>query len=70
MMKTHTYKEWKSLGFQVTRGEKSTGRNANGEATFKETQVVDIDVEEGYDFLSSEEMEFVCSDYFSDMGDR
>lgn len=33
-----TYDEWKALGRQVTIGEKSTGRNKDGKATFKRSQ--------------------------------
>lgn len=38
-MKAKTYEEWKDLGYQVQKGEKSTGRNKEGKATFTRSQV-------------------------------
>lgn len=37
--KARTYKEWRAEGFQVQKGQKATGRNAKGEATFRSNQV-------------------------------
>lgn len=39
----HTYDEWKELGYHVIRGEKATGRNSKGVATFTEDQVEEND---------------------------
>lgn len=38
-MKAKTYDEWKELGYQVRRGEKSSGRDRSGAATFTREQV-------------------------------
>lgn len=38
-MKALTYDEWKAAGYQVMKGEKSTGRNKKGQATFTREQV-------------------------------
>ena len=38
-MKAKTYDEWRELGYQVQKGEKSTGRNKDGKATFNRSQV-------------------------------
>ena len=38
-MKAKTYDEWRELGYQVCRGERSTGRNKDGKATFTREQV-------------------------------
>jgi hypothetical protein len=35
----HTFKEWKARGYMVKRGEKATGRNQDGAATFTKKQV-------------------------------
>jgi len=43
-MKVKTYDEWRTLGYVVSRGEKSTGRNAQGLATFTRDQVEDAEV--------------------------
>jgi hypothetical protein len=47
-MESHTYDEWLDLGFHVCKGEKATGRNLRGIATFTEDQVdedeVDFDI--------------------------
>lgn len=37
--KARTYKEWGQLGYHVIRGQKATGRNADGVCTFKRSQV-------------------------------
>lgn len=34
-----TFKEWKAEGYHVMKGQKSTGRNTQGEATFSQKQV-------------------------------
>ena len=39
--KTMTWKEWKVEGFSVVKGEKSCGRNINGECVFNESQVTE-----------------------------
>jgi hypothetical protein len=36
-----TYDQWKADGYQVVRGEKATGRNADGVPTFTEDQVIE-----------------------------
>jgi len=36
-----TYDQWQAHGYQVVRGEKATGRNADGVPTFTEDQVVE-----------------------------
>ncbi len=41
-MKAKTYKEWQELGYQVRKGEKSTGRNKKLEPTFTREQVEDL----------------------------
>lgn len=61
---SHTYDEWQSLGFQVVKGMKATGRNAAGKATFKESQTTLIEEDEDY------EMDDHMADYIWDMGDR
>jgi len=38
-MKDETFEDWKILGYRVKRGEKATGRNKAGVATFKREQV-------------------------------
>lgn len=38
-MKSLTFDEWKALGYQVRRGEKASGRNKQGKATFNRDQV-------------------------------
>lgn len=38
-MEKKTYAEWKASGFQVNRGEKASGRNIDGAATFSRNQV-------------------------------
>lgn len=40
-MKACTYDEWRELGYFVMKGEKATGRNAKGVATFTRDQVED-----------------------------
>jgi hypothetical protein len=47
--KARTYDEWKAEGFQVQKGEKATGRNAQGKATFLPSQVDYIPGDEDYD---------------------
>ena len=34
-----TYQEWQDLGYHVRRGQKATGRNSGGKATFTIDQV-------------------------------
>ncbi len=38
-MKSLTFDEWKAAGFRVRKGEKATGRNHQGQATFTRDQV-------------------------------
>lgn len=38
-MQAKTFDEWKSAGFVVNKGQKATGRNAAGKATFTSDQV-------------------------------
>jgi hypothetical protein len=45
-----TYDEWLELDFHVIRGQKATGRNAQGIATFSPDQV-----EENEDYSGPEE---------------
>lgn len=40
-MPSRTYDEWMSQGYKVKKGEKASGRNDGGIATFTETQVVE-----------------------------
>lgn len=40
-MKAKTYDEWRQLGYQVLKGETSTGRNKKLEPTFTREQVTD-----------------------------
>ena len=40
-MKALTYEGWADAGYHVRRGEKATGRNGKGEATFTRAQVDD-----------------------------
>lgn len=42
-MKDETFDDWKILGYRVKRGEKATGRNKAGVATFKREQVEEDD---------------------------
>lgn len=37
----HTFEEWERDGYKVMRGEKATGRNADGKPTFNSRQVID-----------------------------
>lgn len=41
-----TYDEWQAEGFQVRKGQKATGRNKEGKATFLPSQVDYIPDEE------------------------
>lgn len=41
-METHTYDEWKDLGFYVCKGQRSSGRNDEGKALFRADQVSPI----------------------------
>lgn len=34
-----TFKEWSALGYRIRYGEKATGRNGDGVATFNDAQV-------------------------------
>ena len=43
-MKVKTFEEWRVLGYVVSRGQRSTGRNAQGLATFTRDQVEDAEV--------------------------
>ena len=45
-MKFLTFDEWKALGYRVRRGEKASGRNKQGKATFTRDQV---DEDESFD---------------------
>lgn len=38
-MTQKTYEEWQKVGYHVVRGEKATGRNESGKATFNDLQV-------------------------------
>lgn len=38
----HTYDEWNSAGYRPWKGQKMTGRNEHGVATFKPEQVVNV----------------------------
>jgi len=40
-MKALPYDDWKAAGYHVRKGEKATGRNAQGKATFTRDQVDD-----------------------------
>lgn len=61
-----TYDQWKEAGYQVRKGEKSTGRNEFGKATFSFDQV---DEDQEYDFDNGEyEDNWMFID--PDMGDR
>lgn len=56
---SRTFNEWKAKGFHVKRGQKATGRNAAGVATFTKAQVernIEYDYEE--EDIWSEEMSF------------
>lgn len=58
-----TFDEWKATGYQVKKGEKATGRNDEGKATFRRTQVKRrddsrrynglVDAADGWDFEGS-----------------
>lgn len=52
-MKVLTYDEWRALGYQVRRGEKASGRNAQGKTTFTRDQV-----EEREDFDRQNNLQF------------
>jgi hypothetical protein len=43
VMKAKTYEDWQTIGYQVIKGEKSTGRDKNGKATFTRNQVEERD---------------------------
>lgn len=64
-MLIRTFDEWKAAGYHVIKGQKSTGRNAAGKATFNEKQVElqwknrpdygeGSDYEEDYDIFMAE----------------
>jgi hypothetical protein len=38
-MKSKTYEEWREIGYQVMKGQKASGRNKDGKATFTREQV-------------------------------
>ena len=38
-MKAKTFDDWKLLGYCVSKGQKATGRDKNGKATFTRDQV-------------------------------
>jgi hypothetical protein len=42
-VKSKTYDEWQELGYQVIKGEKSEGKNAQGKPTFTRDQVKEKD---------------------------
>lgn len=39
MSKARTWNEWKDRGYHVVKGQRATGRNAEGVATFTRDQV-------------------------------
>lgn len=39
----HTYDEWVANGYRVWKGQKMTGRNEQGVATFRPEQVVNFE---------------------------
>lgn len=45
-MTMRTYKEWQSLGYQVMKGERSSARDADGVALFREDQTYDLSDED------------------------
>lgn len=47
--KSKTYREWGRLGYHVIRGQKATGRNADGTCTFKRSQVALNDYSDNVD---------------------
>lgn len=49
-MSNLTYKEWKAKGFHVIKGQKATGRNKEGVATFTDKQVTINWVGDGADY--------------------
>lgn len=50
-----TYKEWRAAGKHVIKGQKATGRNEAGEATFTKSQVAEDynPRDEGYEYEGS-----------------
>jgi len=48
-VKAKTYDEWRELGYQVRKGEKSTGRNKDNRATFTRDQVDERDQQDDLD---------------------
>ena len=52
-MRALTYDEWRDLGYQVRKGEKSSGRNAQRQPTFTRHQV-----EEREDFDRQNDLRF------------
>ena len=60
-----TYEEWLVIGYKVMRGERSTGRNSRGKATFTSAQVkCDIPINDDYEY----EDDWMFRD--PDLGDR
>jgi hypothetical protein len=50
-----TYDEWKDLGYHVVRGEKATGRNVSGMATFSPDQVEEDEDDSGMGWEGNED---------------
>ena len=48
-MKAKTYDEWRDLGYQVQKGEKATGQNKDGKATFTRSQVEEREIYDDMD---------------------
>lgn len=61
-----TFKQWKAQGYHVVKGEKATGRNAEGVATFNEEQVYPNGPYGDEDYDADEQI----ADYIYDIGDR
>lgn len=71
MTEQHTYNEWLDKGYQVMFGEKATGRNKQGHATFSRKQVEEVYDEPGEEEWDMEYDQFVNYDrYFDGIGDR
>jgi len=54
-MKARTYDDWKLLGYHVIKGERATGRNSSGVATFTREQVEEYFDIDRFRFSDSED---------------
>lgn len=68
----NTFDEWKAKGYHVIKGQKATGRNSKGVATFMSSQVKEnYGEQEQWEEETEAETDFyMIGAYIQDMGDR